>query len=527
MRRDLDALISEAREAVSPSAEATERARAAVRAATPAPRRSRLRPPRRHRLWVLGAAALVLGGGAATAAVVGTRGSGPPFVPAIENCYALEGSRVGIPRLFSEVDVDESGGALVAWVDLAGTIRAAERPASGAWGTPVEVAALGKTAPSEIAFSANARGDAAVAWIQGGRTMAAVRPAGESWGAPVDLTREGQEAAAAGRDTPGILVTEAGETLVTWLSASDAAVTRSGRGVSVSGELGHVEVAARPAGGDWGVARPIPGEATNVPALAEGASGRVAAVYFAGMSGRVLVADLDAATGAAQSVRSLRLPPTKARPRAYAIGEPVIADNGRGVLATSIMVNGRIAVWLADGAGWSAGRLVSPAGVAAGDPRVAVADDGRVLTAWTGVTRERRADGTTRRARTVYAAVSGGGADVTAARVSRLGRLASEPSVAFTGRGGVVTWADGTNGISGTDSRVEAAWVSAGGGGFERAMPLSTVGKGPLFPDVAVNAGGETVATWTRCTAENEAVMESAAAPAPGAEWSEPARIAP
>jgi hypothetical protein len=521
MHRDLDDLIAEAREATAPEADATERARRAVRAATPRGRWVRRLGSRRGRYGALGLAALVLGGGAA-AAVVGITGrgeGGPPFRPALENCFALEGYSLRTPRLHPQIAVDRSGNATAAWVGLDGVVRASDRPAGGEWEEPAELSTPGRRPPLRVGFSANSAGQAAAVWLQDDRFWVVERPVGQGWGTPIDLTRRGQVALPQGSDEPSVLVTEAGEVVVAWTSVASSAVGRQGgHVVSVAGGP-HIETAARPARALWRRARPTQGD--SGPVFAEQAAGRVAAAYLAGFNG-VAVAELDPRRGTLGGRRVLRFP--RAPGRSVSIESPRIAGNGRGALAVTAAVNGRIALW-SRGArgGWGPGRLVSPAGLESRDPDVAVSSDGETLIAWTGLTRDRRANGTLRRVRAIYASLPGGavGAPPQVIRLSREGRVATGASVALRGAGiGVVVWADGTNGVSGTDSRVEAAWLSGDGRGFGEAQPLSSVGTGPLFPDVGMNERGETAATWTRCRRADTAEVEAAEAAQAGGAWS-------
>jgi hypothetical protein len=529
MRDDLDDLIARAREALRPSAGATERARDAVRAATPAPRRRWSLPARRGRFFAVAAAALVLGGGAAGAVVgITSRDGGPPFRPTIENCYALEGYTLRTPRLHPQVAIDGSGNATAAWVDLAGVVRAADRPAGEAWEDSVELAVEGRQAPTRVALSANSDGQAAVAWFTAGRAWVVERPAGGDWEEPVDLTRAGQTVVPAGADAPSVLVTEAGDVVVGWESVASSAVRRTGSGIGISGDSPHPELAVRAAGGAWR-ALPLQGSAQSVPALAEGDAGRVAVTYLAELGG-VAVTEVDLERGAAAGSRSLRLPRTSSA-RGFSIGSPRIAGDGKGTLALTLPVNGQIALWTRDAPnGWGPGRVVSPVGLESSEPSVDVSREGEVLVAWTGLKRERRADGTLRAARAIYAALPGRVADEPseAIRLSRPGRVATGAAVAFPSRGvGLVAWADGTNGVSGRDSRVEAARLADDGRSFERGEPLSGVGTGPLFPDVDASEDGQAVAAWTRCVEADSAEVQAADVDAGGVPWGEPARVFP
>ena len=137
-------------------------------------------------------------------------------------------------------------------------------------------------------------------------------------------------------------------------------------------------------------------------------------------------------------------------------------------------------------AAWTAPRSLSPPGQDAADPQVAVDADGDAIFVW------QRFDGTYTRiqARTRSAAGSLGAVQT----LSAYGANAFDPQVAVEADGDAVfTWTRG----SGTNDRIEARARSATGI-LSPVQILSLSGHNAFDPQVAVDADGDAVFTWTR-----------------------------
>jgi hypothetical protein len=139
------------------------------------------------------------------------------------------------------VAVDPAGTAVAVWEDSSGglgNVRAAVRPAGGAWGAPENVSGLGLIAgtPSVIV---DATGTALAVWEEQGvtdvRVVAAVRPAGGAWAASEEISGPGPGTAMG----PQAAFDGAGNALVAWARTD-------------GGEV-QAETVERPAGGAWGL----------------------------------------------------------------------------------------------------------------------------------------------------------------------------------------------------------------------------------------------------------------------------------
>jgi len=188
-------------------------------------------------------------------------GSWTPPVP-----VAPAGDSYPHPR----VGVDARGNAIAVWRSgpLGGTeqvVRAATRPADGAWQPPSVLSAASRDALSsdtvDLAVSAN--GDAVAAWLltrgPDSVVQAAVRPAGGAWQPPVELAANGLQ--------PQVAIDARGNALAMW--------TRGQEGIMN---------AVRPAGGAWSAAsrlgRPDGGPDTSPPRFAFDARGTAHAVWL-------------------------------------------------------------------------------------------------------------------------------------------------------------------------------------------------------------------------------------------------------
>lgn len=127
------------------------------------------------------------------------------------------------------VAVDPDGNAIVAWAGDSGKagaygiVRAAFKPAGGAWEAPVGLSADGGNGfPSDVVFDSG--GNAALVWQRWDGTtnliQAAYRPAGEEWEPAVDLSEEGKQGieAVVVLDAPGDATAADGHATAVWVS---------------------------------------------------------------------------------------------------------------------------------------------------------------------------------------------------------------------------------------------------------------------------------------------------------------------
>ncbi len=147
-------------------------------------------------------------------------------------------SQAGEQPLSPKVVVSPDGEATVVWFGYDGSkevVRAATRPAGGAWSQPVALSDVdGYSSEPDIAI--DPQGNATAVWTTGpqnqyGFVQTATRPAGGSWSQPVALSDESEAAV-----WPHIASDAQGDLTAIWDSG---------------GEEGVIQSKTRPAGGEW------------------------------------------------------------------------------------------------------------------------------------------------------------------------------------------------------------------------------------------------------------------------------------
>ncbi|HEY5332546.1 MAG TPA: hypothetical protein VIJ21_03300, partial [Solirubrobacterales bacterium] len=236
------------------------------------------------------------------------------------------------------------------------------------------------------------------------------------------------------------------------------------------------------------------------PAVALDPSGR-AVVVWAGSRG--IEAAVEAA-GGAWSKRAV------VSPEVFAFGPEVALDD----------VGEATAIWhgpdprhsivqvatLKPGQSWSAGRELSARGRNAVAPQIAVDPAGAAVAVW------RRRDG--RRSIVEAAVRTAAGAWSRPAALSATGENAVAPQVAIDATGeAVAIWKrfDGAHSIVQSASR-------AAGAAWSRPVNLSAPGRNAEEPDVAIDAAGEAVAVWERFDGRFDRIQS--ASRRPGGSWS-------
>ncbi|MGE3138466.1 MAG: hypothetical protein AB7I08_12220 [Thermoleophilia bacterium] len=534
MPDDLDDLIRAAGAGLEPDRDVTARALARSLAARGQGRVGlfgRLLRSRRGRMGSV-AVAVVLAGGVAAAAgvrVIGTGPSGPPWTPAPQNCYALDGYELDLPPLRDAVHLDGAGRATLLWVDGEGIVTAAgQEPGATGWGDPRPLSDAARRPPRAVALAGNERGDLVAAWVRDERVQVAMRPAGEGWRPPEVVSPAGRLVLL--HDQPSVAVGPSGEAMVGWTSVPEAAVERQGDGYAIRGEGPRAEVAVRSAGGDWTPPQVLKlGDQflTQAPALAVDVRGVPVAAVTAGIGG-VLVAELDPADGRVRPAtqRRLALPPL---PRAIGGGAsfagPWLAAGADGHVAVVWSSNGIVTAAVRSGGRWARPVRLSKGGSDANDPRIAVGRGGRMVAAWAAVTERPRPGRPRFRARTVEASVRGAdgrweGPTVISGRGQT---VVGAARAAIDGDGtATVVWSLGANAASGRDSRVVSATRPADAPTWPPVRAVSEGGFGPLFPEIAAAPDGRAVAAWSRCRGRDAAEVRAADRPPGAPQWSVP-----
>jgi hypothetical protein len=183
--------------------------------------------------------------GDATAVWIQLPGSGGPEILEAATRFAGGGwsapvqlSQAGEQALSPKVVVSPDGDAAVVWFGYDGSkevVRAATRPAGGAWTAAVALSDLNEYA-AEPDIAIDPQGNATAVWTTGpqfeyGFVQTATHPAGGSWSQPVALSDESEAAA-----LPHIASDSQGNLTAIWDSG---------------GEEGIIQSKTRPAGGEW------------------------------------------------------------------------------------------------------------------------------------------------------------------------------------------------------------------------------------------------------------------------------------
>ena len=230
-------------------------------------------------------------------------------------------------------------------------------------------------------------------------------------------------------------------------------------------------------------------------------------------------------------------PPQRVSTGAGDAHSPDVALNGRGD-AVAVWVQesgprGRIVASARRAGGpWSRPAAVSPPGLSAVDPRVAIDPAGRIVAVWRQVVRTRVLLG---RKQAVYVARArerrAGGGWGTVATLSDDRQKVGAPELAIDGRGvAIATWHWGTGTRAGSPGHVGQVQIAERrpGRDWSRARPASRAGGCSLdtrLPQVAAGAGGHAVVWWQCDQAGGRSATDAIGrGPTPGA-WSARRRL--
>ena len=170
--------------------------------------------------------------------------------------------------------------------------------------------------------------------------------------------------------------------------------------------------------------------------------------------------------------------------------------------------------------GLSAPAVASPAWLApenlseldrdASEPQIAVDGTGGAVAVWA------RSDGS----HTIIQAASRppGGPWSPAADLSATGRNATEPQVAVDGAGDAVAVWSRSNGAH----TVIQASTGSVAGGWSASRDVSDSERSAIEPQVAIDSGGRSVAVWSRFDGSDDIVQAASLAPGAGSSWSLP-----
>jgi PKD domain-containing protein len=378
----------------------------------------------------------------------------------------------------SRVGFDARGDAIFL-LDSTTSLQAVIRPAGGPFDAPVHVSARGRYAV-DAQLAVNDEGDAAAVWAynDGDTVYGAVRPAGGEFepsggaalGIRTSLVRAG----------PVVGLDARGDTTAVWATGSFP-------------NNFSVQAATRPASGSWSSPQTI-STANTQPigvALAVDPKGNaIAAWTYVKEMGLGLAAAFRPAGGGWEAPREV------ASAANYGVPQVALAASGEGIVVWSCCLSpSRVeaATFSVDSRMWSPPEDVSPPGVAAEDPQLALDGNGNALVVWT-----------TPPSLGLQAATRPRGGRFGAPRA--LAPSATSVQLAMNVRGdAIVVWQRGPFLSSDLQARVRPA-----GGGLTRP---ATMWGSLQAPGAAVDDQGDAVVLWTPAGGGVDAAVYDEAGP--------------
>jgi hypothetical protein len=393
-------------------------------------------------------------------------------------------SAAGQTALAPQVGFDSSGNAVFVWGRFDGTnpssfccflIQTRRRSASGTLST-IQTLSLGGQNAKEPQIAVDPNGNANYVWtrfdgkynrVQGRRRTSA--------GSLQGL----QTLSAVGPDgfTPDVAVDPNGNGVFAWVAFDGTKNSIQARSRSSTGVLGAIQTLS------------VAGQNATQPQVAVDSNGNAVFVWkrFDGSSGSCcdrIEARTRTASGTLGAVETLSDPGQNAN-------APQVALNGTGsavfTWTRSDGTNTRVEARARSSVGTlSAVQLLSPAGQNAAGPQVGIDSTGNAVFDWT------RSDGTNTRIEAI--ARSAAGTLSAVQLLSPVGQNASQPQLGVDSSGNAVfTWTR----FDGTNNRIQARTRSSTGT-LTAVKTLSLAGQNASQPQVAVNASGNAVFTWSR-----------------------------
>jgi hypothetical protein len=378
---------------------------------------------------------------------------------------------------------------------LAALCLAAPALAAPIWSQPTDLAAPGATPR----IATDAEGDAVAVWeVAEGRTTAiwsSSHPAGGQWEAAVELGRDGPypftRSPVPPESKPQVVIGAGGGAVVLWQGYNGSRFT--------------VESATRTTAGQWSGAVEVSGAWFGAEIqLAIDPAGTAAAVWL-GANAAPESAELPAGGQWSAPVALSSQPGFTPRIAVDPVGDSTaVWSLGTG----PIQVSSRPA-----GGQWSAPLDLSAAGRSAYEPEIAADAAGGLVVAWT------QEEGLAKTVQSVWRPPAGGWSAQT--RLSPAGQASMRPHLAVDAAGDAVAIWERYR--EGSTTAVEA--VSGSTSGNWSAPTDLAAGQNAALAQVAMTAGGDAVAVWTRVL-DYENLIEAIARPAGGA-WSQPTPVPP
>ncbi|MCI0381962.1 MAG: hypothetical protein L0207_02780 [Chlamydiae bacterium] len=394
------------------------------------------------------------------------------------------GDIVAVP---AQVAVDSAGGNSVAvWQRSNGIntiIQAATKPFGGDWSTPVDLSAVGQDAQvPQVAIDPS--GNAVAIWIRSNGVnfivQAATKPFGGSWSTPVDLSAVGQTAL-----EPQVVVDTAGNSVAIWQRSNGANTI--------------AQAAIKPIGGDWSTPVDLSaiGQSAVFPQVAVDPAGNSIATWqrSGGINNIIQAATKTFGDG-------WSTPVNVSLPGQNAFNPQVAVDPaGNGIIiwqrfnGVNLIIQAAIKPF--DLKGWSIPINLSASGQDAVFPQVAVDPGGNAIAVWI------RFNGANF---VIQAATKPFGGDwstpidlSTAGQNAELSQIAVDP-----GGNAVAVWQR----FNGANLIIQAV-AKPFGSNWSTPVDLSNVGQNGIFPQVAIDIGGNPIAVWVMEAGANDQVQAS------------------
>jgi hypothetical protein len=158
--------------------------------------------------------------------------------------------------------------------------------------------------------------------------------------------------------------------------------------------------------------------------------------------------------------------------------------------------------FVAGGVSWSTPVNVSPAGIQAATPRIAIDGSGNVVAVW----RLLDIGGTIIQSSRLVAGGVGWSTPEQLSVFSETGTSSDNPQVAANGSGNAVAvWQQG----NGSNNIIRFSQSTDGGANWSEPTDLSELGQSAIHPEVVVDASGNAVALWRRSNGENDIIQAS------------------
>lgn len=423
---------------------------------------------------------------------LGVISTAPASAATIEWSTPVNLSEAGSGSGGPQIAVDGSGIAVAIWRRYDGNNDIAQSSWSvdggASWSASVNLSVPGEGA-SDPRIAVDGSGIGHAVWdrydgnedrVQYTRTV----DGGVTWSAPVNLSTSGGSAS-----RQQIAVDGSGNLIAVWRrSDGEYTIIQSSRSTD--------------SGVSWStpVDLSLTGQDASLPRVAADGSGNVVAVWNRSDGSDDIIQGSRSTNGGASWST-----PANLSESSQSAGHQRLAVDGSGnAVAVWKRYDGNVDIvqssrLLAGGVSWSTPVNVSPDGIQAATPQVAVDGEGNAVSVW----RSYGVDGTIIQS---SRSTDGGASWSTPVQLSVYPGSSDNPQVAVDGEGNVAAvWqqSNGSNGI------IRFSRSTDGGVSWTVPTDLSEPGQSAITPEVAVDESGNAVALWRRSDGDNDIIQAS------------------